>query len=188
MPYRRWHRIRSVLALLVPLALSEFCWAAPAIEARPDREAMIKAAILFKLTRYVVWEDETSSSGVKPIRFCVEGDDRLLDALSSVEGRQVRGRVITIRKLVGDGYRKNCDVLYLERRLASRWSAAAGGRLLLTVSEVDNFAERGGVIELVRRDRRFGFRINVATARRSGLQISSALLDLAEVIEDEASP
>jgi hypothetical protein len=52
----------------------------------------------------------------------------------------------------------------------------------LTVSDIENFADKGGVIRFIREDGKIHFRINIDAAKNSQLEISAKLLQLAEVI------
>jgi hypothetical protein len=53
------------------------------------------------------------------------------------------------------------------------------GLPVLTVSDSEDFAELGGVVQLVREDRKMRFDINVAAAEQAGLRIQAQLLKLA---------
>ena len=57
---------------------------------------------------------------------------------------------------------------------------------ILPISDIDSFAEEGGIIELFRFDTKLRFKVNVEAARRSGLKISSRMLDLAHIVGNEA--
>ncbi len=59
-------------------------------------------------------------------------------------------------------------------------------RPVLTIGESDGFAQRGGIINFSWEGRRIHLQINREAADRSGLKISSHVLKLAELVEDEA--
>jgi hypothetical protein len=56
------------------------------------------------------------------------------------------------------------------------------GFSVLTVSDIDGFAEEGGVIQFVIEEDRVRFVINLEAASRAKLKINSKLLALARVI------
>ena len=68
-----------------------------------------------------------------------------------------------------------------EARLASILAGLAGTSVL-TVSDLEGFAERGGMITLRIVDKKVHFDINVEATGRTGLKLSSQLLKLARVI------
>jgi hypothetical protein len=49
----------------------------------------------------------------------------------------------------------------------------------LTISDIPNFAERGGNIGLIYRENKVQFEINLASIRIAGLRLSSQMLNLA---------
>lgn len=53
---------------------------------------------------------------------------------------------------------------------------------VLTVSDVPSFLARGGMIQFVVQDNRVRFEINVSTAKRAGLAVSSQLLKVAAAV------
>jgi hypothetical protein len=54
---------------------------------------------------------------------------------------------------------------------------------VLTVSEIENFAQRGGVIHLKKENNRIVFEINLAAAKRAGLTMNAHLLKLAKIVK-----
>jgi hypothetical protein len=62
---------------------------------------------------------------------------------------------------------------------------ALGGAPVLTVSDFNRFAALGGVVQFVYENGRLRFAINLAAMRRQGLRLSSKLLALASIVEDD---
>ena len=56
---------------------------------------------------------------------------------------------------------------------------------VFSVSDRDNFAESGGVAQLILENNRMRFVINLAAAQRARLQLSSKLLSLATIVKDQ---
>jgi hypothetical protein len=54
---------------------------------------------------------------------------------------------------------------------------------ILTVSECDGFAQKGGVINFYPDGTRVRFEINPEAARRAGLKISSQLMSLGKIVK-----
>jgi hypothetical protein len=50
---------------------------------------------------------------------------------------------------------------------------------------MDDFAQRGGVINLTMKDRKVRFDINIDAAERAGLTVSSKLLKLSNIVYEE---
>lgn len=65
--------------------------------------------------------------------------------------------------------------------------AGLSGASVLTVSDMEGFADRGGMIELRLVDQKVRFDINMDATERAGLKLSSRLLRLAKVIHGTRS-
>jgi hypothetical protein len=152
----------------------------------PKRETKIKAAIVYKLAKFVDWPDARSAAPPRALNLCLLGQDPIAGVLAAAEGREIRGRRVRFRRLAdltaeGDG----CHLLFVSASEAPRLErtlAWLDARPVLSISDIAGFAARGGVVGLVRSGKRLGFEINVAVAERSGLAISAPLLELATVV------
>jgi hypothetical protein len=78
-----------------------------------------------------------------------------------------------------------CHVLFIssgEGKHVGEDLAGAAGHPVLTVGETEHFAEDGGVIGLLVENNKVRFEINVQTAGKAKLKISSRLLLLAKTV------
>lgn len=153
----------------------------------PSREDRIKAAIVYKVGKFVDWPPDAFDGAASPLRVCLLGRDDFADALASVAGRKVQGRTVDFRVIGATGLPRpgDCHILYLPRSASGRAGSVVrtlAGRPILTISDIPGFARSGGMISLVRSGNRIGFEIDPDSARRSGLSVRAQLLDLAEIV------
>ena len=102
-----------------------------------------------------------------------------------VRGEQVNSRRLTIQRFHAPGELKGCQLLFISRSESAKLDEAlAFARTMdaLTVSDVADFALRGGIIELRTDNGKIRLRINVNVAKASSLVISSKLLRSAEIV------
>lgn len=156
-------------------------------EAPLQREDRIKAALIFKLIKFVDWP-ATALAGKDPLQICVAGASPVGDALASVDGKPARDRLAQFRKVdaLSVAETRGCHVLYIpagNREFAGGVPAALRGRSVLTVSDAPDFARRGGMIGLSRGENKISFEINLRNAREGGLEPGAPLLELATVVE-----
>ena len=149
-------------------------------------EYQVKAAFLFNCAKFVEWPEAAPGEARAPFILGVLGDDPFGGDLASlVVGQAVRGRAILIRNFhYGDDPRV-CQVLFVsasERAHMAQILASLQGSSALTVSDIDGFAEAGGVMQFVIEDSRVRFVVNLAAAEKARLRISSKLLALARVV------
>src|SRR5258708_3521108 len=153
-------------------------------------EYQIKAAFVYKFATYVRWPP-TEGAGVNtPFVIGVLGKDPFGSALSEVvRGQSVQGRIILIRNMGRVEEALRCDLVFVsssERDNLRRIFAALRGVPVLTVSDVEQFAEQGGMIGLVTtEDNHIRFNINKAAIERPGLRASSQLLHPARLVGEE---
>ena len=87
-----------------------------------------------------------------------------------------------------DGDLRSCHLLYVSGVTPAQASvivAAVKHAPVLTISDVDNFAQRGGIAQMFVEDGKMRFDLNPEVAKRSRLQLSSKLLVLAAHVRDE---
>lgn len=159
--------------------------AAATVGAQRSLEPDVKAAFLYNFTRYVEWPAESRKPS-EPFRLCVVADSVITNAVKrTIEGESVNGRplVMTAPRSVQDAHR--CQILFVGRseyRRASRLLAAVRGEPVLTVGDAARFTEQGGMIEFLLQDNRVRFDVNLRSAQRSKLRVSSDLLRIARKV------
>ncbi|WP_457674046.1 YfiR family protein [Thiolapillus sp.] len=177
------HVVRLLLVLLMLLPM-EPRWALAV-----SSEYKLKAALIYKLTRFVEWpltDGRRSEFGI-----CILGRDDFGSALDALESRKVHGLPIHIRRLVqSEAVDESCQILFVsesKRPFLRAILASLEGQPILTIGDVEQFAEKGGMIEFVRGRKRIGFRINLQQAMRAGLKIAAPLLELSTIVETKTS-
>jgi YfiR/HmsC-like len=177
--------------LRIPLLLALLCASAAAAHAQTQvSEVSLKSAFLYKFIHYTDWPDEALGAVADPIAICVIEQDALAEALEgAVSGRVSHERPVIVRRIAGEGELGRCHVLFvgsLEPARLEKILSRASAQPTLTIGDADGFARRGGMINFTRRGSRLGFEINRGSVRRAGLNLSSQLLKLAELVPDES--
>lgn len=149
-------------------------------------EYQVEAAFLFNFTKFVEWPDGSFDSPQAPIVVGIIGDDPFGDDLDRmIAGQIVQGhRLVIRRERWGDDLRR-CQVLFVsasEHDHRSRILESVHSAGVLTVSDMEGFAEAGGVIEFVVEQKRVRFIVNLDAATQDRLRVSAKLLALARVI------
>jgi len=145
-------------------------------------EYQAMAACLYNLARYVEWPAGAFGGADAPFVLGVLGQDpfgRLLDDL--VKNRSVSGRPVVIRRFGRVEDVRGCHLLFVSRSENARLAQILGGlgkTSVLTVSETQQFLQRGGMIRFVLESGKIRLAINPDAAARAGLKIRSSLLGL----------
>jgi hypothetical protein len=164
-----------VLVFLGPVLLAQ--------AARTTSESELKAAFVYNFAKFVTWPQGSRGNTDKPFAIGVLGDPELGRTLQRLlEGKNLGGRSLAVMTFVSIDELRATDVLFIhsdQKKTLEAVLQVIAGLPVLTVGDAENFAELGGVVQLVREDRRMRFDINVAAAEQAGLRIQSQLLKLA---------
>ena len=106
-------------------------------------------------------------------------------ALAKVEGSKVRNHAMQIKHYPRVAVISGCHIVFISR--SERWRLEKilqdlTGAPILTVSDIPEFSQQGGMITLLTVDRRLRFAINPVAVSRAGLKLSSKLLELAQIV------
>lgn len=153
-------------------------------------EYELKAAILFNLVKFVEWPAATYSGARAPTVLCTLGRDPFGSALNQYDGNNVNGRPLVIRRLRRGDDPHGCHLAYIsssEAKLLTQVLKNLSAEPILTVGEMEQFAGRGGIIQLTVEDKQVHFTINLSVASRGQLRIRSNLLALSRIVETNVS-
>ena len=178
---------QCLFALLLSVA-----WA-PTLDAQgmhyTASETNVKSAFLYKFTHFAEWPPEAMGRRGGPIAMCVMGRDELAEVLEhAVEGRKARDRPLVVRRVDDSDAAAGCHLLFIgwsDAKRIDRILGALASQPILTVGDVQGFARRGGMINLGLEGNRMRFEINRGAAERAGIHLSSQLLKLAHLVEEE---
>jgi hypothetical protein len=174
-------------------------------------QALIKAGYLYKFIFFVQWPDEKQPSSKKDkkeaedvsieeqsgqlisdedITIGILGDDPFGDYLEPIEGRVIKSlnKKVVIKRFgpYTDGINlKQCHILYIcssEEENIERILSRTNGNAILTVADIKGFLELGGMVNLIDINGLIRWEINLAATRRSGLKISSTLIQSAVMV------
>ena len=153
-------------------------------------EYKLKAALIYKLTKFVEWPLTESDAKERSFGICLLGRDDFGTALDALAEREVQGRRINIRRFAQSEAVEveNCQLLFIsESKLAFMQSILDSFRRqpVLTISDAKQFADKGGMIQFSSGDKRIGFMINLERAVDSGLIIAAPLLELATIVDSQ---
>ena len=147
-------------------------------------EYQVKAALIYNFAKFIDWPADAAAGDTLVIG--VLGQDPFGPALKALQRKTIKDRPIRVKRFATLDALERCDILFIsaseEHNLPEILAAVSGDRVL-TVVETESFAEAGGVISLVNRRTKVRFQINVGAGESAGLQISSQLLRLAEIVD-----
>ena len=129
-------------------------WAATPCAAQTgnQHEYELKAGVLYHIIEYVEWPKGSLSNNPPAIQIGLLGELPFADALEVLNGKTVQGRLLVVKRISDSQTAATCQVLFIgasEKRRISEIVAEVKDRPVLTVSEVEGFAEQGGMVNLL---------------------------------------
>jgi hypothetical protein len=156
--------------------------------ARAESEYDVKAAYLFKFTKFIEWPATAFTGPDAPFVIGIVGRDPFNGGLDRlIAGNTTGARRLEVQHLNATDSTglRGCQMVFVsaseQRRLPNILSALQG-RPVLVVGESEGFASAGGMLGFALRESRVGIEINSAAARQARLKISSQLLNLAKLV------
>ena len=147
----------------------------------------VKAAYIYNIAKFVQWPTTVFASPTSPLNLCILGRTDLDDALSKMAENTVKGRTLVIKHYSDEQFTQNCHILFIsptKQPLLTPIINTLANRPVLTVSDMEHFSQRGGMITLFQAGQRIRFTINAGAVQRAGLKISSKLLRLARIVAE----
>lgn len=155
-------------------------------QASASPEYQLKAVFLFNFAQFVEWPASAFPRPDTPLTICVLGDDPFGPYLDqTVRGETVGNRPLAVRRYTGVDELRTCHMLFVSRREQDRLQEvleSVEGHSVLTVSDAQRFASRGGMIRFVTEHNRIRLQINLEAAKAAHLTLSSKLLRPAQIV------
>ncbi|OHE18607.1 MAG: hypothetical protein A2X96_01130 [Syntrophobacterales bacterium GWC2_56_13] len=152
-----------------------------------SREYTLKAVFLYNIALFVEWPEGAFTSEQSPLTICVLGNNPFGEALDSLSRQTVKNRKLAVRQINRVEEAAGCQILFVSATEKMRLDdilTAVRNWNVLTISDLDNFAYAGGIVQLITLEDKIRFEINLKSAQRAKLKISSKLLKLArDIIE-----
>jgi hypothetical protein len=181
-PNRNSSALKIVLGCLMILGLLGTL--STAAQAQSSNEYQVKAAFLYNFAKFVDWPSDAFGGGNGALVIGVVGDDPFGGALdSAINGKTVNGRALVVRRLKWGQDLRFCHILFIsssERKHLPQIIQSLRGASVLTVGDMGQFNQQGGIINFVLEARQVRFEINSRGADQARLRISSKLLALAK--------
>lgn len=152
-----------------------------------SREYQIKAAFLYNFAQFVDWPSAAFANTNAPFSIGILGDDPFDGVLDeTIQDETINGHKIVAVRSQQIEELKNCQIIFVsksEKRRIPEILTELDSKPILTVSEIDGFAQYGGGINFFLAGTKVRFEINPGAAQSDGLKISSQLLSLGKIVQ-----
>jgi uncharacterized protein DUF4154 len=180
---------RGRVQRLVVTAAIAVCAFTSVASAQTATAPALKAAYLLNFARFTQWPAEALAPG-DPLVLCVINDRAVGEMLVDLtKDRIIDGHKLVVSSMMPDSAAlASCRLLFTSGLDATRSGAlleSVAGKRVLTVSDLDRFAQLGGVAGFFVENGTMRFAINLDAAQRAGIRLSSKLLSCAKIVKDD---
>jgi hypothetical protein len=141
-------------------------------------EYQVKAAFIYNFIAFTHWPEIPEQT----IYLCIYGDDHFGSEIDKLEGKTVHSHQLRIKRIDNPDKLEACQVIFFSKTLGNRLLNILNrleGLPILTLADNPDAIAQGVVINMQLAQEKIVFEINLSTARKSGLDINSRLLQLA---------
>ncbi|MCP4695739.1 MAG: YfiR family protein [Gammaproteobacteria bacterium] len=147
----------------------------------------IKAVLIYNLARMTEWPKTRFAEMSSPMIICFIGEDPFdTAALEIILNKKIRNRPLAFKKDVTLKEISQCHILFVSQSEQANFEdvfAATKEFSILTVGDTEQFAERGGMVNLVQGTKKIGIEVNLSSTESAGLKFSPVLLKLAKLVK-----
>tara|TARA_R110001592_G_scaffold175308_1_gene414320 strand:- start:1759 stop:2310 length:552 start_codon:yes stop_codon:yes gene_type:complete len=179
-PFSRIRRRSKTLFIASLLSIPIFLNASTGF-AKTEQD--IKAAYLYNFMKFITWPiDEHQNQ----FNLCVIGDDPVTEKLKMLDSRPIHKQSLHVEHFYTLNSDTTCHVVFIgesEKKFTEKIINFYANTPTLTVSSMEGFVHKGGMIGFITLGNIIRFDINLKQAKETQLSISSKLLELANQVE-----
>ncbi len=172
----------TVIYLIFFFTIQYIAWA----NSMRGKEVDIKAVFLFNFSRFITWPEQAFTSVDSAFNICILGQSPFGDILDKLlQNETVGDRPVVLREFEQFKQTGKCHILYVDdskKHDLDDIFAFVRDKPILTVSDIDKFVQKGGMIGFFKHNRKIRFYIAPQTIRKANLIANSNLLRVGEIM------
>ncbi len=179
---------------LVAVGVAWVLVAVPCLRAQSSKptDYDVKAAYLYNFGHFVGWPTNVAAAQNDSFTVCVLGQDPFGAVLdTTLAGETIAGKRVAAKRISTLQESGNCQILFLSSAEEAQLKTilkALNKQAVLTVSDMPEFSQHGGMIQFVPEGKRVRFEVNLAAVQHAGLTLSSELLKVATTVRRNSPP
>ncbi len=149
-------------------------------------EYKLKAAYIYNIAKFVQWPEKTFSTAEAPLHIGIYGDDPFGLYIDALKSKKIRKRPLRITRVNNLENINQFQIIYISKSESSNMKKIKkklDKKAILSISDMDDFISKGGIIQLHTIKNRIKMIINMRIATNNHLQFSAKLLEIASLVE-----
>ena len=164
--------------LLAVLLIISQPFTSPLAHADEMLEYQVKAAFIYNFIAFTQWPESTEPA----INLCLYGEDYFGQEIDKLQNKSVGTRSIKVVRIRNSDQLPKCQVIFFSKSVNNTMADIISNlesNPILILADSPNAISQGVTINMSLVNEKIVFEINLGIARKSGLDISSKLLQLA---------
>jgi hypothetical protein len=193
MAFLRKSRFPALAVVLALAAAFVLALSPPALADSPAgsrlqlNEQTIKAGLVYNFLKYTTWPGQAkdSADGKEHLKVCLLGISPTDSYLAPLAGQTAQQSVIDLVRKSRVDETPGCNMVFIDSSQKPNLPAILSflkNRKILTISDMNQFARMGGMVELAMENNRVALYMNPAAVREAGLVIQERLSKLAKPV------
>jgi hypothetical protein len=144
-------------------------------------EYRVKAAFLYNFLKFIEWPANNDPG----LTVCILGEDPFGNDIDALLNETVSNRKLSVSYVSDYEVLKKCNLVFISHSEADYLAEiikTAREYRIVTVGDTEGFADQGVMLNFYLQENKVRFEINKDAADRSGIRISSKLLNLAKIV------
>ncbi len=143
----------------------------------------VKTAFIYNFIAFAQWPDRTEEY----LDLCIYGEDYFHREIDKLKDKPVNNRYIRVNHIDNLEELKECQVIFFSESVNDNLSSILKdlqNEPILTLADSSNAVSQGIMINMDLVNEKIVFEVNLSVARRSGINFSSKLLQLAVEVHE----
>lgn len=155
--------------------------------AQENKEHMVKAAFIYNFVKFVEWPGAKAIANQTSIDICVMGGSEIMTTASVFKAASTPKLALSlVQENNIKAATEHCHVLYLGEGVHTENTLRSlKGVPLLTVSDSEDFVDKGGMVGFVMHDNKIKLEVNTRAVTQAGMRVDAQLLEIALRVVDK---
>jgi hypothetical protein len=149
-------------------------------------EHQLRVAYLYNITKFIQWPQKSFKSEESPINICIIGKNFSKEDIETLRDKIVSGRKLNIYYYKNSKDIDMCHIAYISSSKKDTFKKSLKdieGKNIITISDINMFANKGGMIELRRENDKIKLYVNLQALSNENLFLSSKILELSNIVK-----
>jgi len=151
-------------------------------------EYAVKAAYIFNILRFAEAADNSLFSDTDEIRVCLLGDNKFGQYITPIASKVIKDKPLSIVNKDSLDQTRDCHLVFVgdsNRYSAKKVSKVLADKKIIVVGDNIDFVKNGGMFAFYIKNKKVRLGLNKSTLNRSGIKISSLLLEVSTSFGDD---